>query len=164
MGLKEVWHELVHWRKLTQNMFQWCGFQVADKFYRNVKYLPAYTASHSRGGRVAETCCGTDYILLLVYKWKFYQPELKTLKLQLPILITTNCRTLKCCMNKLCRRSWTREQSFIFSVSCLFCENWQYFVMDIWSVFFKDYLIIVEKRFAHPNETESYVGGSVSFW
>jgi hypothetical protein len=27
-----------------------------------------------------------------------------------------------------------------------------------------DYRLIVERRFARPNDTESYAGGSVSFW
>jgi hypothetical protein len=28
----------------------------------------------------------------------------------------------------------------------------------------EDYCIIVERRFARPNDPESYAGGSVSFW
>jgi hypothetical protein len=68
MGLKEMWYELVHWSHLTQDRFQWCGFPVADsRFLRNVdKYLPNYTASHSRPDPVAETCCGTECILLYI--------------------------------------------------------------------------------------------------
>jgi hypothetical protein len=41
---------------------------------------------------------------------------------QLPVIVTKNCRTLKCFMNKLCRGSQASEQSFV-SVYRVYCAR-----------------------------------------